>query len=140
MSKGRQPAKVLSPKVLTLLAQLERRRGVRELEKRFLIVCEDTKSATAYFKALKKYLNLSATSVEVADSKGHTQPIQVVEEAISLKEKASEPESGTEPFDHVWCVIDGDYEGKIPPARAKLHFPRSRIVRGSSRAPLDSTK
>ena len=42
-----------------------------------------------------------------------------MEEAISLKVKAASPRSGTVPFDHVWCVIDGDYGAKIPRARAK---------------------
>jgi hypothetical protein len=117
MSKGRK--KPLSPKVLALQAQLRRQWGVKELEKRFLIVCEDTKSAIAYFKALKKHLNLAATSVIVAHSGGRTQPIQVVEEAVARKKEAASPRSGTEPFDHVWCVVDGDYRDKIPSARAK---------------------
>ena len=120
MSKGKKnPEKPMSKKFAALIEQLQRHRGVRELEKRFFIVCEDDKSAPNYFKALKKHFNLSATSIQVAGSGGNSQPIQVVERAVELKERAADPESGTEPFDQVWCVIDGDYGNKINNARAK---------------------
>ena len=82
MSKGKKPKKPLSPKVVTLIEQLQRQRGVRELEKRFLIVCEDGKSAPNYFEALKKHFQLSATSIQVVGSNGRTQPIQVVTQAV----------------------------------------------------------
>ncbi len=119
MSKGRKPKKPLSPKTAALLAQLERRRGVRNLQKRFLIVCEDEKSSRNYFEALKRHFNLSAGSIRVADSSGHTQPVQVVERAIDIKKNAASPNSGTLPFEQVWCVIDGDYGCKIANARHK---------------------
>ncbi|MHB1560820.1 MAG: RloB family protein [Isosphaeraceae bacterium] len=128
MSKGRKPKKPISNATQALLASLQRRKGVKELEKRFLIVCEDTKSAIAYFKALKKHLKLTATSVIVAHSDNRTQPIQVVEEAFARKKEAASRRSGTEPFDHVWCVIDGDYGDKIPPARAKAKARRIELA------------
>ncbi len=118
MSKSKKPKKPISKKVLSLLKDLQRKRGVRELAKRFLIVCEDDKSAPNYFQALKKHFNLSATSIVVVGSGGHSQPIQVVKRAIKLKLNAAKADSGTEPFDHVWCVIDGDYGTKINNARA----------------------
>jgi hypothetical protein len=101
------------------LEQLQRRRGVRDLAKRFLIVCEDAKSAPAYFEAMKRHFNLSAASIRVAGSEGRSQPIQVVAKAIEIKRQAADPDSGTEPFDEVWCVIDGDYGHKINNARTK---------------------
>jgi hypothetical protein len=116
MSKGGRK-KPISRKVLFNLESLQRRRGIRDLEKRFLIVCEDGKSAPNYFEALKKHFNLSATSVEVVGSGGRTQPTQVVARAIEIKERAASPRSGTEPFDQVWCVIDGDFGNKINNAR-----------------------
>lgn len=72
MSKRKKPKKPLSPKVVALNEQLERRRGVRDLATRFLIVCEDGKSAPNYFEALKKHFNLSAASIQVAGSGGKT--------------------------------------------------------------------
>ncbi len=84
-----------------------------------MIVCEDGKSAPNYFKALKKHYNLSATSVQVVGSDGSTQPLQVVRKAIKLKKSAEKGEGGTEPFDQVWCVIDGDYGTAVVNARKK---------------------
>ncbi len=117
MSKGKKPKKPISKKTQSLLKDLQRKRGVRELAKRFLIVCEDDKSAPHYFDAMKKHFNLTATSIVVVGSAGHTQPSQVVKRAIARMAKAAEA-GGTEPFDHVWCVIDGDYGIKITNARA----------------------
>jgi hypothetical protein len=117
MSKKKHEKKPLSKKVIALLEQLKSKHGVRELAKRFLIVCEDGKSAPNYFRALRKFLGLTATSIEVAGSDGRTQPVQVVARAIQLKKAASDDESGTVPFDQVWCVIDGDYGDKINNAR-----------------------
>jgi hypothetical protein len=121
VSKGGK--KPTSPKVIALQEQLRRRSGVRPLQERFLIVCEDGKSAPNYFKALKICENLSATSIEVFGSDGNTQPIQVVKAAIERKRAADSKDSGTVPFDQVWCVIDGDYGTKINNARhsAKAH-------------------
>ena len=119
MSKGKQPKKPPSKRMIGWQEQLKRRSDVRDLEKRFLIVCEDAKSAPNYFEALKKHFSLSAASIKVAGSGGNSQPLQVVNLAINLKVNASEPESGTEPFDHVWCIIDGDYGDKITNARNK---------------------
>jgi hypothetical protein len=119
MSQGKKPGKPISKKVASLNEQLRRRRGVRDLAERFLIVCEDDRSAVNYFEALKKQFNLSATSVQVVGSGGRTQPLQVVERAVQLKENSESNESGTEPFQHVWCVIDGDYGSKIKNARKK---------------------
>jgi len=121
MSNGRKQKKPLSKKTQLLLEQLKRRRGVRDLAKRFLIVCEDGKSAVNYFNALIKHFDISATSIKVAGSGGNTQPIQVVEKAIELKSTVSDPNSGTEPFSQVWCVIDGDYGVKIHNARVKAN-------------------
>lgn len=117
MSQGRK--KPIGKKRAHLIDQLKRKSGVRELKKRFLIVCEDDKSAPNYFKALKKHENLSATSIEVVGSGGNTQPIQVVDEAIRRKVAAADGKSATEPFDEVWCLIDGDYGSKIANARFK---------------------
>jgi hypothetical protein len=119
MSRGKNSKKPLSKKVQTLNEQLQRRRGVRDLAKRFLIVCEDDKSAPNYFNALKKHFNLSAASIQVVGSGGRTQPVQVVERAGELKEAAADPQSGTDPFGEVWCLIDGDYGNKINHARTK---------------------
>lgn len=128
MSKGKKPKKPLSKKTTALHEQLQRRRGIRDLAKRFLIVCEDEKSAPNYFNALKKHFRLSAASIQVAGSGGHSQPIQVVKQAVELKERAAVKDSGTEPFDQVWCIIDGDYGDKINNARNKATANRVELA------------
>ena len=120
MSPTKTPKRPLSKKVVNLNHELARRRGVRNLKKRFLIVCEDEKSAPNYFRSLKKHFNLSAASIEVVGGGGHSQPIEVVKKAVELKNRAKDRHSGTEPFEHIWCVIDGDYGVKIHDARAKV--------------------
>lgn len=119
MTRGNKPQKPQSKKVAALIEQLQRRRGVRDLAKRFLIVCEDGKSAPNYFECLKKHFKLTAASIRVVGSDGGTQPLQVVQKAVDLKKTAAKPSSGTLPFDEVWCVIDGDYGVKIANARSK---------------------
>ncbi len=109
----------ISKKVQTLIDSLQRRRGIRDLPKRFLVVCEDSKSAPNYFKALKKRFSLSASSIVVAHSESRTQPIQVVERAIEIANAAKNPKNSSMRFNEVWCVIDGDYGSKIVPARQK---------------------
>jgi len=119
MKKEKRVKKPLTKARAKLSEMLARQRGGRILAKRFLIVCEDDKSAPNYFHALKKHFNLSATSIEIVGSGGHTQPVQVVNQAIKIKVSASDDASGTLPFDEVWCVIDGDYGPKIFNARVK---------------------
>jgi len=125
---ARGQRKPISKKVEVQIADLQRRRGVRELAKRFLIVCEDTKSACNYFEALKTHFNLSAASVQVAHSEGRTQPIQVVKCAIEIAAAARKPSSGSVPFDEVWCVIDGDFRDKIANARTKATANRIKLA------------
>ncbi|WP_373652708.1 RloB family protein [Schlesneria sp. DSM 10557] len=117
MSKPRKSKKPQSKAVLHLLDQMRRKRETRETAKRYLIVCEDNKSAPNYFEALKSFLNLSATSIRVVPSGGDSQPIQVVNKAIHIKGLSEAPESGTEPFEKAWCVIDGDFGKKVKEAR-----------------------
>ncbi len=105
-------------KTLTLLQRMQRRRGIRELEKRFLIVCED-EIRPELFQLLHTCRKTLATKVVVCGSGGNTQPVQVVKCACERKAAAEKEDSGTEPFDQVWCVIDGDYGTEINNARSK---------------------
>ncbi len=95
---------------------IKRKTGTIDLATRILIVCEDGKSAINYFKALKRLMGLSAVSPVVKPNKdGQTQPEQVVAHARQLMAQALD--SGTEPFDLVWCVIDGDFGPKVTRCR-----------------------
>ena len=118
MSQSPKTMKPFSKKKTHLLDQLRRKRGTRNLAKRFLIVCEDNKSAPHYFEALKKHFNLTAASIEVVGSGGYSQTMQVVKRAVEIKKNAARDDNGTVQFEQVWCVIDGDYRDKIPTARS----------------------
>lgn len=113
MSKERPRKPPRSSKFEAEIARLQRSRGERSLAKRFLIVCEDSKSAPNYFEALRTSFRWTAGSIRAVGSDGDSQPSQVV------KKEAESARSGSVPFDQVWCVIDGDYGDKIPNARAK---------------------
>lgn len=128
MSKSKGRKRPLSKKTRALLDQLKRKRGIRDLKRRFLIVCEDDKSAPNYFEALKKHYNLSATSVQVVGGGGSTQPIQVVTTAVELKKNAQDTRNGTMPFDQVWCVIDGDYGSNIANARTRANANKVQLA------------
>ena len=119
MSRRKADPKPQSKATAHLLESLRRKRETRRLAKRFLIVCEDGKSAPNYFEALKKDLSLEATSIQVVSSEGRTQPIQVVQRAIERMTEAASPNSGTEGFERVWCVVDGDYGDAVQVARVR---------------------
>ena len=102
------------------IERIQRKSGIETLsKKRFLIVCEDEKSAPNYFRGLVKHHNLYVPSFKIIGSDGKPQPIIVVKKAISMKENAADPNSKSVPFDEVWCVIDGDYGNAIANARFK---------------------
>lgn len=121
MSKGKKTKRPISKKTSYLLEDLARKRNVRELSKRYLIVCEDDKSAPTYFETLKSHFRLDATKVQVEGSKGSTQPLLVAKRAIAIKNAAKSRRSGTTPFDEVWCLIDGDYGHAIHNARSSAN-------------------
>ena len=64
MSNGRRQKNPQSKNARSLIDELKRRRSERDLPKRFLIVCEDEKSAVNYFKAMRRHFGLSATSID----------------------------------------------------------------------------
>jgi len=108
-----------SPTMNSILSRLKRSIPTRECKKRFLIVCEDSRSAPNYFRALSKYLKIAA-SIEVCPSTLGTDPVNVVQSAIDIREKIEE-ESNADPFDSVWAVFDADLHSQnkhqIPNAR-----------------------
>lgn len=124
MSKKKK--RPISKKVAHLLQCLERRTNTRLLNKRVLIACEDDKSSPDYFHALLRHYKLSASRVEIVRGGGDSQPLQVVEKAIEYAELAKKSH-GTEPFEEVWCVIDGDYGTKITNARKKAIADKNKI-------------
>ncbi len=76
----------------------------RYIECRILIVCEGEKTEPKYFKSFNKKNN-GVFVVDLSISGGGINTIQVVDEAIRLKEIADKKNL---PYDVVWAVFDRD--------------------------------
>ena len=72
---------------------------------RVLIVCEGAKTEPSYFKSFNMIKNSSSLVIEVSTKGLGLNTIQVVDEAIKLKELA---EKQGKPYDSVWAVFDRD--------------------------------
>jgi len=116
MSRSRSSGKT-SPKYAHIVESLQRKRGIRDANERILVVCEDGASAVTYFNLLRIHLRLTATSVAVEGPNGGTQPEAIVKKAKKLMREAAKSE-GTDAFDQIWCVVDGDYGNRVATARA----------------------
>lgn len=94
----------LTPTLANKFAAKRKNRVSRVIESRILIVCEGEKTEPNYFKALKGSNNgVFVVNLELAG--GGINTIQVVDEAIRLKDKA---ENVQLPYDAVWAVFDRD--------------------------------
>ncbi|MCK5200938.1 MAG: RloB domain-containing protein [Spirochaetales bacterium] len=77
--------------------------GTRKLRKRFLIVCEGTKTEPNYFEAFKKDLPRGLVEVDVHGVGANT--LTIVQEAKKTFQKSAR---GSNPYDEVWVVFDRD--------------------------------
>lgn len=80
----------------------QRRQAFKTPPKTELIVCEGSKTEKMYFDKLKRRLRFKAVIIDVI-SPGESEPIAVVEEAISKKNEMAEQ---GDPYEKVWCVVD----------------------------------
>lgn len=91
----------MTKKRLTI-EDLKRRKPFRTPNRVELIVCEGESTEPAYFNAMRKKLRLSAIHIDVVGLKDRSEPIDVVQHAISKKKGAYK---GV-PYNKIWCVID----------------------------------
>ena len=85
-------------------ATLQRHRGVRAQSKRYLIVCEGTKTEPYYLQELLDDLRIRSQRIRVAPNDGVT-PDRVVAHALKLYD---EDASLGDAYDQVYCVFDRD--------------------------------
>lgn len=85
-------------------AQLQRQKRERAQNKRYLIVCEGTKTEPFYLQELLEDLHIHPQMVRVAPNDGAS-PDRVVAHALALYE---EDELKGDAFDQVYCVFDRD--------------------------------
>jgi hypothetical protein len=82
-----------------------------------LIVCEDSKSAPAYFEVLRDKANVSTIEVEIIGDKSGSDPKSVVAEAIARRKgrnHAAKKSVSMSAYDEVWCVFDRETPGTRP--------------------------
>ncbi len=85
-------------------AQLQRQKHERARNKRYLIVCEGTKTEPYYLQELLDDLRIPPQVVRVAPNNG-VSPDRVVAHALALYE---EDELTGDAYDQVYCVFDRD--------------------------------
>jgi hypothetical protein len=85
-------------------AELQRKKSERERNKRYLIVCEGTKTEPHYLQALLDDLHIPPQMVRVAPNDGGS-PDRVVAHALALYD---EDVLTGDAFDQVYCVFDRD--------------------------------
>jgi RloB-like protein len=85
-------------------AALQRQKHERARNKRFLIVCEGTKTEPHYFRELLDDLRIRSQVVRIAPNDG-VSPDRVVAHALALYE---EDAASGDAYDAVYCVFDRD--------------------------------
>lgn len=83
---------------------LQRQKHERARNKRYLIVCEGTKTEPYYFRELLDDLHIRPQVVRIAPNDGAS-PDRVVDHALSLYE---EDATAGDAYDMVYCVFDRD--------------------------------
>jgi hypothetical protein len=84
--------------------EIARQKHVRTTNKRFLIVCEGTKTEPYYFSELLKHLRIPPQVVRIAPN-DRVSPDRVVAHALDLYNGDN---LGGDPYDKVFCVFDRD--------------------------------
>lgn len=95
------------------IEDLKRHEPFRPPNKAELIVCEGSSTEPEYFNELKRKLRLSSVQIDVIASRGESEPINIVERAISKKREGAR--QGV-PYSNIWCVIDVE----VPPRHESL--------------------
>lgn len=95
---------------------LERQKEERSRSKRYLVVCEGTKTEPYYLKEMVDDLRIRPQDIKIAPNDGAS-PDRVVAHAIKLYE---EDAVGGDSFDKVFCVFDRDKHSTFDAAVQKI--------------------
>lgn len=96
-------------------SSFERRGGTKPAGKRYLIVCEGSKTEPNYFRELRHDLRIRTATIEICGEECGSDPVSVYEYAVSVVEK----EKGAK-YDAVYCVVDKDDHKNLDEALAKI--------------------
>lgn len=81
----------------------DRPQGKKEPAKRYLIVCEGSKTEPNYFKEMRHALRLRTTKIEICGKECGSDPVSVYKYAAELYDNEADVR-----YDAVYCVIDKD--------------------------------
>ena len=93
----------------------QRKKGTKEARKRYLIVCEGSKTEPNYFRELRHDLRLKTATIEICGEECGSDPVSVYEYAVAVVEE----EQGAK-YDEVFCVIDKDDHKNLDEALDKI--------------------
>ncbi|WP_193754385.1 RloB family protein [Pseudomonas parafulva] len=96
-------------------SSFERKRESKDPGKRYLIVCEGSKTEPNYFRELRHDLRIRTATIEICGEECGSDPVSVYEYAVAVAKN----EKGAK-FDAVYCVIDKDDHKNLSEALAKI--------------------
>ncbi|AWY42277.1 RloB domain-containing protein [Pseudomonas putida] len=96
-------------------ASFQRKKSTKEAGKRYLIVCEGSKTEPNYFRELRHDLRLKTATIEICGEECGSDPVSVYEYAVTVVEE----EKGAK-YDQVFCVIDKDDHKNLDEALEKI--------------------
>jgi RloB-like protein len=87
---------------------LLRKKHSKSLGRKFLIICEGSKTEVNYFEDLRDALNLSQETVQIKYV--GSDPVTIVKKAVQLFDAEKKKEGA---FNQVYCVFDGEHESSV---------------------------
>jgi hypothetical protein len=96
--------------------QLKKSLKPKFLQKRFLIICEGSKTEVRYFEDLRNALNLSQENVQIKHE--DTSPKKIVKFALDACSTENKSRQG---FDEVFCVFDRDHHPSFNEAVCQIN-------------------
>ncbi|HGM7668943.1 TPA: RloB family protein, partial [Pseudomonas aeruginosa] len=93
-------------------SSFERKKGGRKPNKRYLIVCEGSKTEPTYFSEMRHDLRLRTADIRVCGKECGSDPVSVYRYALDLYEV----EKNGAQYDGVFCVFDKDEHKNIDEA------------------------
>ncbi len=96
-------------------SSFERRGEKKEAGKRYLIVCEGSKTEPNYFREMRHDLRIRTAKIEICGEECGSDPVSVFNYAASVFDS----DKGAK-FDAVFCVIDKDDHKNLDEALAKI--------------------
>jgi hypothetical protein len=93
----------------------ERPKSSKTPAKRYLIVCEGSKTEPNYFKEMRHHLKLRTATIEICGKECGSDPVSVYQYAEKIYDEEKDVS-----YDSVYCVIDKDDHKNLNEALALI--------------------